>query len=81
MHISELIYKKHKIFRPREKYEVIYIKNLEMMEKYQGKFHVHLLVTMGTFYFGRHFSVCRGVHFQLLLMLNTTNFAFLKNRD
>lgn len=58
MHISELIYKKHKIFRPREKYGIIYIKNLEMMEKYQGKFHIHLLVTMGNFYIGRHFSVC-----------------------
>lgn len=61
--ISDLFikYKKYEFCRPREKFGIMYIKNLEiipLVEKHQGKFHLLLLFTMGNFYFWRHFNVC-----------------------
>ena len=74
--ISDLFikYKKYEFCRPREKYGIMYIKNLEiipLVEKHQGKFHLLLLFTMNNFYFWRHFNVCvwGEVHFQVIIII------------
>lgn len=66
------IYQNYGFCRPREKYGIIYIKNLKLLplvEKHQGKFHLLLLFTMGNFYSWIHICVYGGVHFQVIITI------------